>query len=390
MRPVFQTVFGAIKGNCMQAAVASMLELPLMAVLDFGNLKGDAYTRMRKYFEDAGYELKRGEPPPDRYYFAIGTSTQGHEHIVIMLNGALAHDPNPKGAGLVRVNGYLWARRVRPMATDAKPKALQGTDIEAKPVYDNEGITAWYREHLVCRARRMLEDALRIIEKHYRPAQDRMALDDDPIVTLRIEMRKWSRRWQKRFDYLSKEMSDSFAGKSQRYTDAMVKKRMREAGFTVRFKPTAQMVSAYRAVAARQVGLIKSIPQQFAKDVEQAVWNAVSKGGAMGALSKELRAKYGVTYRRAALIARDQNNKAKTVMENARRDELGITEATWLHSHAGRHPRPTHLAMHGKRFKIADGMYDSAVKRKVQPGELVGCRCSSRSVIPGRPRRGKS
>jgi uncharacterized protein with gpF-like domain len=54
-----------------------------------------------------------------------------------------------------------------------------------------------------------------------------------------------------------------------------------------------------------------------------------------------------------------------------------------MHSHAGKHPRPTHQRMDGKRFKIADGMYDQAEGRKVHPGELPNCRCSSRPVLKG-------
>jgi len=62
--------------------------------------------------------------------------------------------------------------------------------------------------------------------------------------------------------------------------------------------------------------------------------------------------------------------------------ELGITEAVWMHSHAGKVPRPTHVAMNGTRFKVAEGMWDSAEGKFIQPGELINCRCTSRSVLP--------
>lgn len=370
----------------MQAAIASMLECSIADVPDVGNLKGDPYTRMRVLFERKGYRLERGAGPSGGLYFETGTSTQGHEHMVIKRNGALVHDPNPGGAGLLTRSGQLHLRRIRPdVAADEKMPGFE--EFELRPIHPNEGIRAWYFELLADLARRMAEDAQRLVKNYAAPASESMALDDDPIVTLRTEMRKWGRRWQKRFNLLSKDVADSFAGRSQRYTDAALRKRMREAGFTVKFRPTPEMLRAYRIVAAENVGLIKSIPTQFHRDVESAVWVAVSKGGAMGALSKTIRAKYGVTYRRAALISRDQVNKAKTVMENTRRTELGITEAVWKHSHAGKKPRPTHVKMDGKTYKIADGMYDSAVKRKVQPGELINCRCTSRAIIPGRKRK---
>jgi uncharacterized protein with gpF-like domain len=107
------------------------------------------------------------------------------------------------------------------------------------------------------------------------------------------------------------------------------------------------------------------------------------KGGDLATLSKTIQEKYGIAYRRAALIARDQNNKAKAVYENVRRQELGIEEATWMHSSAGKEPRPTHVAMNEKRYKLGQGMWDSGEGEYVWPGQLINCRCTSRAVIPG-------
>jgi SPP1 gp7 family putative phage head morphogenesis protein len=109
----------------------------------------------------------------------------------------------------------------------------------------------------------------------------------------------------------------------------------------------------------------------------------VQTGRDLGTLSKELQEHYGVTRRRAAYIARDQNNKATAAMTRARQTELGLDEAMWRHSGGGKHPRPTHLAMNGQRYKISEGMWDSAVNRFILPGEEPNCRCVSRAIIPG-------
>jgi uncharacterized protein with gpF-like domain len=72
-------------------------------------------------------------------------------------------------------------------------------------------------------------------------------------------------------------------------------------------------------------------------------------------------------------------------MNRARQEELGITEAVWLHSHAGKKPRPTHLANHGKRYNVAEGWFDPdpKVRKHIWPGELINCRCVSKSVVKG-------
>jgi hypothetical protein len=41
--------------------------------------------------------------------------------------------------------------------------------------------------------------------------------------------------------------------------------------------------------------------------------------------------------------------------------------------------------MNGKRYDVAKGMYDSAVKKFIWPGELISCRCQGRSVLPWTP-----
>jgi uncharacterized protein with gpF-like domain len=58
-------------------------------------------------------------------------------------------------------------------------------------------------------------------------------------------------------------------------------------------------------------------------------------------------------------LARDQNNKATASMTHARQDELGIAEASWVRSGAGKHPRPTHVAMNGKKYDVNKGMLGS-------------------------------
>jgi uncharacterized protein with gpF-like domain len=94
-----------------------------------------------------------------------------------------------------------------------------------------------------------------------------------------------------------------------------------------------------------------------------------------------LQQNYGVSYRRAALIARTENFKAKALIESVRRKQLGISLAVWMHSHAGVTPRKTHIAMNGKEFDVSKGMYDSEEGEYVFPGQLINCRCSSRAIL---------
>jgi uncharacterized protein with gpF-like domain len=148
----------------------------------------------------------------------------------------------------------------------------------------------------------------------------------------------------------------------------------------IKFRPTPASVEAYRAVLAEKVALSEEIPAQHMQGAQAAVWRCVMAGGDLATLSIELQ-KYGLDYKRAAAIARHQCSMAKAVMENVRRLELGLTEAIWMHSGAGRSPRPSHIAYSGKRFKLATGAFLDG--KWVWPGSEPDCLCTSRPVIEG-------
>jgi uncharacterized protein with gpF-like domain len=205
----------------------------------------------------------------------------------------------------------------------------------------------------------------------------------NPSLIVRAALNRWGRRWVSRFDKLSLDLGKEFARRSLGVTQIQMQNALREAGFTVKFKPTPASAAAYQAVVSEQVNLIKSIPQQYLKDVESKVWNSVMKGQDMHALQSDLAHTYKITRERAAVISRDQTNKAKAIIEKTRREELGIVEAIWQHSAGGKVPRKTHVEMSGKRYQITQGMWDSDEGKYVMPGELINCRCTSRAVIPG-------
>lgn len=221
----------------------------------------------------------------------------------------------------------------------------------------------------------------RTLERFVDPS---MAQDaPSPTKALQLALQRWANQTIKKFDLAAENIAEAFASRSGQATQASMMAQLKAAGFTVKFKPTAQSIEAYRVVAAENVALIKSIPRKYHEQVEQKVWNAVRSGSDLHKLSNELRTAHGSTVKRAALIARDQNAKAKAVTERVRQQELGITRGIWMHSHAGKEPRPTHVAMNNKPYNLAQGMWDSDEGEWVHPGELINCRCTMKPVIEG-------
>jgi len=217
-------------------------------------------------------------------------------------------------------------------------------------------------------------------------AQDAKKISTRPptrSVLLQRALNRWGTTWTRRVETMADRIARDFATKSKNATERAMKAKLAKAGFTVKFRPTEASTTAFDAVVAENVGLIKTIPQKYLSDVQAQVWQSVMAGSDMKTLSEGLQEKFGIAWRRASLIAKDQNNKAKAVMERARRLDNGLTEAVWMHSHAGVTPRPTHVAMNGKTYDIVKGMWDSAVQKWIWPGVQINCRCSDRAVVPG-------
>lgn len=123
MIPVFQTKFGDGRksgkgGNCFQAAIASVLEVPIEEVPDFCNLYGsDWYEQFIKWLNNFGLssltiegkgmpieDLIASPALEDCIYLASGKSKRGIEHSVVYRGTELIHDPYPQGTGITVSN----------------------------------------------------------------------------------------------------------------------------------------------------------------------------------------------------------------------------------------------------------------------------------------------
>lgn len=211
--------------------------------------------------------------------------------------------------------------------------------------------------------------------------QTGLAQDASPAVMMRGALKKLARRWQRNFDELANRLADRFARDVLSNSDASLRSVLSDAGFSVPFRMTAEMTNALQASIAENVGLIRSIAQQYHAQVEVLVMQSVSRGRDLCTLTDALQQRYGVTRRRATFIALDQNNKATSIMQAARQQSLGITKGRWCHSHAGKEPRKSHLKADGKEFDLKKGMFIDA--EWIMPGEKPRCRCTWEAILPG-------
>lgn len=248
------------------------------------------------------------------------------------------------------------------------------------PIHPNLGIERWYKRELMKIINEIQAEVKADIMANYKAQSSTVAMDgfsDWLGHSIDYLMGKWTNK----LNNLSETVAELFVTKSVHNYDKQLKKHLRKAGFTVRLQMSPYTEEMLKAAMGENVGLIKSIGTQYLSKVEQSVWASVKGGFDLSTLAKELSHSYNITENRAALIARDQGAKANAVIEMARRKELGITKAVWLHSGGGREPRQSHVKANGKEFEVDKGLYLDG--RFTMPAELVNCRCVSRSVIDG-------
>lgn len=105
MKPVFQTIDDPPHGNCMQAAIASILELSLEDVPNFAKA-ADMDEAINEFLAPFGLGIVNMEPNPDflwspsGFHLLYGESPRGLQHVVVAFQGEIVHDPSRLNGGL--------------------------------------------------------------------------------------------------------------------------------------------------------------------------------------------------------------------------------------------------------------------------------------------------
>lgn len=124
MIKVYQTIVDPIKGNCMQAAIASLFELSLEEVPNFIELGDEWAFTFKKFYENKGYSYGILNPSSrvskelikkalnfdggvNGYFYASVPSKlfkDGSHAVIIDSSLEVVHDPNPNNLWLGEKN----------------------------------------------------------------------------------------------------------------------------------------------------------------------------------------------------------------------------------------------------------------------------------------------
>jgi SPP1 gp7 family putative phage head morphogenesis protein len=132
-----------------------------------------------------------------------------------------------------------------------------------------------------------------------------------------------------------------------------------------------------RAATARNTSLITSLGDDVVKRVEQTVYSNSIAGNSATTLRKALQEQFGITDRRAKLIARDQTSKFNADLNKIRQQQAGVTSYSWMTAHDER-VRPLHRSLDGKTYKWGEA---TGAEQGLPPGQPILCRCVARGIV---------
>ena len=137
------------------------------------------------------------------------------------------------------------------------------------------------------------------------------------------------------------------------------------------------LLDQLKLFGSQNAQLIRSLPAQELDQVAQIIERGLQEGSRFHSMTQDIQETFGVTRRRAKLIARDQTSKLNASLTKLRQQELGVEEYIWQTAGDER-VRPTHRAHDGKKFR-----WDQPPKDTGNPGTDINCRCVAVPVLEG-------
>ncbi|WP_277593616.1 minor capsid protein [Pseudomonas chlororaphis] len=158
----------------------------------------------------------------------------------------------------------------------------------------------------------------------------------------------------------------------------------KSAGIDV-FSGSKAMQDYLHASAQQNAQLIKSIPVKYLEEVQTLVMANMRSGMRPSYIEKALQEQFGVTQRRAKMIARDQTSKIQGELAEKQQRDAGFEYFQWIDSDDSRvrhrhHEIANKVTAYGKGIYRWDDLPLSDDGKPIKPGSDYQCRCIARPV----------
>ena len=253
-----------------------------------------------------------------------------------------------------------------------------------RPVRPPAAIEKEYHKKLRALVKEMDKSLFWWLRASYRQAAP---VQDSAFSDLIKKLKQLKKKWLSLINQKAGEIAQWFAEKVMGYTTHNLQQQMRKTGlvqlgFDLMFTYHSNRErNIFQSIVNQNVNLIKSIASEHLTQVEGIVLRGIETGHDLGRMTEDLTNSFGVTERRAAMIARDQTAKATNNLSRQRLLDYGVTKGKWMHTSSGKTYRESHVDMDGTIYDIEQGCFDFDYGDYIQPGELVNCRCCCIPVI---------
>jgi SPP1 gp7 family putative phage head morphogenesis protein len=250
-------------------------------------------------------------------------------------------------------------------------------------------VREWYERQLRMAFKSMIDDykkelneALQTkdVEKHF--AQDASA---EAVMT--DVLKRLDKKWTTIFKNYAKMTATAFTEKVDTHSKSTVWHSLKVAGIEQPSKTyTRNIENTLGAAQTFNNTLITNVQ----RDVHEKVFSSVmlsltspdpAQQGTSG-IENALKKVGEFSSKRIELIARDQNSKLYASLNVDRMRDNGVEKFMWIHSSAGKVPRPSHVAKDGEIFTMDDSRLWTGPKAdQGPPGWAINCRCRAIPVI---------
>lgn len=268
----------------------------------------------------------------------------------------------------------------------------------------NAGIMSWYVKELQKLVKSMTKECNATLSEIYKRGFPQISFDESISSQARIALNQLYKKYSDKFSVRSKILAQSLLKKTNKYATWQFIGALKSilgdkaSGFSMAGSAISPEKSEImKALLFENVSLIKSIPNEYFKQITGAVARSIENGEGVKWLAKELKSYGAKTERRAQLIAQDQTRKAHNTINLRNFQENNVRKAEWLHSGGARDPREYHQrkwdGVSGKEDGRPNGLngfifdidnppvIDLKTGERGYPGQAPYCRCVMTVVL---------
>lgn len=130
-------------------------------------------------------------------------------------------------------------------------------------------------------------------------------------------------------------------------------------------------------MAQRNAALITGLADDLVARIKTRTVTAVLNGETPEYLAHHLKGFFGLSEKRAKVIARDQIAKTTSDLNRIRQQQAGATEYIWRTA-ADERVRSLHKALDGRKYRYGEA---TGAEQGLPPGQPIMCRCIARAII---------